>query len=177
VTPNAAPYCVAPETSRATPVIGTLAAPFAFVTDGMSIATVPAGAVGAPPLVGKVIVVEGAGLPPRGGERRAVGGDVDVPGVAGRLLEVVGQRDFVALHVVDGLRGRVVVGRRVGEVDRRAGARQRHPGAGVEVHLHLDPVVTCGVMPAVGICSAVAAPGMMCRWRRRGSPSAGCPGC
>jgi len=30
----------------------------------MSIATVPAGAVGVPPLVGKVIVVEGAGLPP-----------------------------------------------------------------------------------------------------------------
>ena len=30
----------------------------------MSIATVPTGAVGVPPLVGKVIVVEGAGLPP-----------------------------------------------------------------------------------------------------------------
>jgi hypothetical protein len=46
------------------PVIGTEVAPAALVTDGMSIATVPAGAVGAPPLLGKVIVVEAAGLPP-----------------------------------------------------------------------------------------------------------------
>ena len=45
-------------------MIGTVLAPAALVTDGMSIATVPTGAVGVPPLAGKVIVVEGAGLPP-----------------------------------------------------------------------------------------------------------------
>jgi hypothetical protein len=45
-------------------VIGTVTAPTALLTEGMSSATVPAGAVGVPPLVGKVIVVEGAGLPP-----------------------------------------------------------------------------------------------------------------
>ena len=64
MTPKAEPYWVAPETSSATPVIGTVTAPAALVTDGMSIATVPTGAVGVLPLVGKLIVVEAAGLPP-----------------------------------------------------------------------------------------------------------------
>ena len=45
------------------PVMGTVVAPTLFVTDGMLSATVPTGAVGVPPLVGKEIVVEGAGLP------------------------------------------------------------------------------------------------------------------
>ena len=64
VTPNAEPYCVACETSSAMPVIGCVSAPLALATAGMSIETVPTGAVGAPPFGGKVIVVDGAGLPP-----------------------------------------------------------------------------------------------------------------
>ena len=64
VTPKVEQYCVAPETSRAIPAIGTVVAPTLLVTDGMSMATVPTGAVGVPPLVGKVIVVDAAGTPP-----------------------------------------------------------------------------------------------------------------
>src|SRR3954447_13232634 len=63
-TPNAEPYCVAAETSRAMPAIGWLNAPAALATAGTLIATVPTGAVGAPPFGGKVIVVDAAGLPP-----------------------------------------------------------------------------------------------------------------
>ena len=64
MTPKCEPNSVAFETSSATPVIGSVAAPAALVTAGMSIATVPTGDVGVPPLVGKVIVVDAAGLPP-----------------------------------------------------------------------------------------------------------------
>src|SRR5450432_2656311 len=64
VTPNWEPYSVAPERSSETPEIGTVVAPLALVTAGMFSVTAPTGAVGVPPLVGKVIVVVGDGLPP-----------------------------------------------------------------------------------------------------------------
>ena len=120
------------------PVIGSVAAPTALVDDGMSSAT------GADRRRRRAAVGREGDRRRRrrvaagGRDRRAVGGDVDVPGVGRRLLEVVGQRDVLARRVVDGQRGRVVVGRRVGEVDRRAGAGQRDARARVEVHLHAD---------------------------------------
>src|SRR5882762_8673403 len=63
VTPNGEPYCDAPATFSATPAIGSVAAPAALVDAGMFSATVPTGAVGVPPLDGKTICVDAAGLP------------------------------------------------------------------------------------------------------------------
>ena len=63
VTPNCAPYCVAPATLSATPLIASVAAPAALVDAGMFNATVPTGAVGVPPLDGKAICVDATGLP------------------------------------------------------------------------------------------------------------------
>jgi hypothetical protein len=64
VTPNCEPYWVAPGHVERDAVDRHRHRADALVTDGMSIGTVPTGAVGVPPLAGKVIVVDAAGLPP-----------------------------------------------------------------------------------------------------------------
>jgi hypothetical protein len=115
--------------------MGRVSAPAAFTEAGMSSVIGPTGAVGAR---------DGLGGPRRGGpravhrHRAAVGRHVDVPGVGGRLLEVVGQRHGLATLVEDRQRGGVVVGGRVAEVDGRRRGRQGDAGARVEVHLHRD---------------------------------------
>ena len=128
VTPNCEPYCDAPPRCSATPLIGTVSAPTELVVTGMSIDT------GADRRDRRAAVDRELDRRHRLRHRRraavvedrgAVGRNVDVPGVGAGLLEVVGQRDVLPLGVVDRHRGRVVVGRRVAEVDLRAGGRQR----------------------------------------------------
>ncbi len=62
VTPKPAPYCVAPLRSSSTPVMGSVCAPTVFTEAGISNATGPTGAVGVPPLAGKLMVVVATGL-------------------------------------------------------------------------------------------------------------------
>ncbi len=80
-------------------MIARVCAPSALVVAGMSIDTGPTGAVGAPPVAGKVNVVLGSGAAavPLIGAPLAVTNTFQVSVAA--LLEVVGQRHVLAEHV------------------------------------------------------------------------------